>query len=80
MKPPSLRKKFRWWVDSVHGLQANVGIYRYMQKTFQEVPYEQRTDEMREQLDRQAGMVGHCFLHVILVHPVGSGRFWDDDD
>ena len=73
----STRTKIRWWMDSVRGLKAHIDIYKVMYRHAQEVPPEQRTEAMTEQLRKQEGMIGFCLLHVILVHPVGSGRMYD---
>ncbi len=69
--------KIRWWLDSVRGLKAHVGIYRTMHRMAQRVPPKERTEALMEQLRRQQEMVGICLLSVLLIHPAGSGRFWD---
>jgi hypothetical protein len=66
--------KIRWWLDSVQGLKAHIDLYKHMYKHAQKVPPEQRTSALVDQLRRQEGMIGFCLLHVIFVHPVGSGR------
>lgn len=66
--------KIRWWLDSVRGLKAHIDLYKRMYRLAQEIPMEQRNRTLIEQLRRQEGMIGFCLLHVILVHPVGSGR------
>lgn len=74
---PSFRTKVGWWLDSVRGLRSHVDIYRHMRRAYNAVPPGQRSPEAMAQLRAQEGMVGHCLLHVLLVHEVGSGRFWD---
>lgn len=66
--------KMRWWLDSVRGLKAHIDLYKHMYRLAQEIPPGQRTSALVEQLRRQEEMIGFCLLHVILVHPVGSGR------
>jgi hypothetical protein len=66
--------KVRWWLDSVRGLKAHIDLYKHMYRLAQNVPVNQRTRALADQLRRQEGMIGFCLLHVILVHPVGSGR------
>lgn len=66
-------EKVGWWLHSVRGLYAHVQIYRAMRKAFRGVV---RTDAARAQLRQQEAQVGNSFLHVILVHKVGSGRFF----
>lgn len=74
---PSLRTKIGWWTESVHGLRSHIIVYKHMARAFDSVPFAERTPEMMGQLRAQEGMIGHCLLHVLLVHEVGSGRFFD---
>jgi hypothetical protein len=67
-------EKLGWWIDSVRGLYFHVKLYRFMVKEHRRL--ELHGPQALEQLRRQETMVGHCFLHVILVHKVGSGRFF----
>lgn len=71
-------KKFRWWLDSVRGLHTHINVYRHMLKALEKIPVNQRHPEIMKSLDQQAAMIGNCLLHVILVHPIGSGRFFED--
>lgn len=76
-KRKKMVKKLGWWLDSVRGLKAHIGLYKHIYRLAQGVPPEQRTDAMMKQLRRQEEMIGFCLLHVILVHPIGSGRMYD---
>ncbi len=71
----STTTKIRWWLDSVRGLKAHVDLYKHMYNLAQEIPPEQRDKALGKQLGKQERMVGRSLLHVILVYPVGSGRF-----
>jgi len=68
-------RALRWWLDSVHGLRSHVGIYRAMLHAVRHIPCEQWPAPFRQQLRDQERMIGNCVLHVLLVHPLGSGRF-----
>ncbi len=68
-------KKTGWWLDSVRGLKAHVDLYKHMYRLAREVPPGERTKALGKQLGEQERMVGRSLLHVILVYPVGSGRF-----
>jgi hypothetical protein len=68
--------KLRWWLDSVQGLRAHIALYKAMSKAADTLPPEQRA-AVNRQLRAQQGMVGSCLLAVLLVHPIGSGRFLD---
>ena len=68
--------KLRYWLDSVHGLHSHVALYRAMLRAASEVPPQDWPHAFRQQLHEQERMVGNCVLHVLLIHPLGSGRFW----
>jgi hypothetical protein len=73
----STATKIRWWMDSVRGLRAHVGLYKTMYRLFLEIPREKWTEATRKQLADQERMVGRCLLHVLLVYPAGSGRMFE---
>ncbi len=68
--------KLRYWLDSVHGLRSHVAVYRAMMHAARDLSPQDWPDPFREQLHEQERMIGNCVLHVLLVHPLGSGRFW----
>lgn len=69
--------KARWWIESVDGLRIHVALYKEMLRAAQTLPAGQhRPRALDEQLERQRAMIGSCLLDVLLVHPVGSGRFY----
>lgn len=70
--PMTAIEKLRCWSDSVRGLHAHVRLYRAMRKFADGQP---PSEAFTRQLRDQEGMIGHCLLHVLLVHPIGSGRF-----
>ncbi len=73
----STMKKIGWWLDSVRGLRAHVGIYRYIRRAAEDLPPGTPRDRVNRQMRQQQAMIGSCLLSVLLIHPVGSGRFWD---
>lgn len=78
---PSFFKKLGWWWDSVQGLRAHINLFKEMHRLIHQVPRDEhgRLPEIAlEQLRQQESMIGFCLLHVLLVYPVGSGRFFDD--
>lgn len=66
-------ERLRCWFDSVQGLRAHVHVYCAMRKAAACYP---QTEVFKRQLRDQEAMIGHAFLHVVLVHPIGSGRFY----
>lgn len=68
-------QKARWWLDSVRGLIVHIAIYKEMLRAAASVPSDQRSTQLTDQLRAQEGMIGHCLLHVLVVHPIGSGSF-----
>ncbi len=64
-------------MDSVRGLRSHVEIYRHMKRAAEVFLPGQTPPEAMRQLRAQEGMIGNCLLHVLLVHEVGSGRFFD---
>lgn len=77
----NLIKKAGWWIDSVKGLKAHLAIHANMWELIRGIPFDDpRRVLVMKQLRDQETMVGHALLHVLVHYPIGSGRFWDDDD
>lgn len=76
MSEPNILTKFSWWWDSVKGLCGHIAIYKAMHNLAKTIPPNQQSPALRAQLRNQQTMVGNCLLRVLLVHPVGSDRFW----
>ena len=68
--------KLGYWFDSVRGLCSHVALYRAMLHAVRDLPPQDWPPPFRQQLHDQERMIGNCVLHVLLVHPLGSGRFW----
>ena len=68
--------RLRYWLDSVQGLRAHVGVYRAMLHAVRDLPPQDWPEPFRKQLREQERMIGCCVLHVLLVFPLGSGRFY----
>lgn len=62
-------RKIGWWLDSVRALRTNVQLCREILRQYDGSP------EALAALKWAEGRVGHSLLHVLLVFPVGSGRF-----
>lgn len=74
-------KTLRWWWRSVQGLRTHLSIHAVIRRYLDELPPgDPGRGPLTEQLRQQEGMLGHCLLHVLLVYPLGSGAFWDEDE